>query len=145
MINKNHTKPLEIHHYLNIRHSNNMNGWCGCWCEFRIHLLSINVYIHTLQITRAADYLNQIYLPVINCIQAESNHRFSINRNLVPIKKHLHFSSNKSIFFTFEAVDDSCRYTDIDANLPKGKFIVVKPICRFINILHLNSQVSIVP
>ena len=84
---------------------------------------------HRAEISSSSDFLNRIYVPLINSILVELNDRFS-RKTLSLLKSISTVYPESEHFLNAEAVDDFCRHIDIDPALVKNEFIVLKPMLQ---------------
>lgn len=91
---------------------------------------------HRAEISSSSDILNQIYLPLIDCILVELNDRFSC-KTLSLLKSISTVYPESENFLDAEAVDDFCRHIDIHPNLVKNEFVVIKPMLQSKTIINV--------
>ena len=84
---------------------------------------------HRAEISSSSDILNQIYLPLIDCILVELNDRFSC-KTLSLLKSISTVYPESEHFLNAEEVDDFSRHINIDPNLVKNEFVVIKPMLQ---------------
>ena len=84
---------------------------------------------HRVEMSSASDFMNRLYLPLIDCMLVELNDRFSC-KTLSLLKSISTVYPESENFLNSDSVTDFCNHININPNLVKNEFIVIQPLIQ---------------
>jgi hypothetical protein len=84
---------------------------------------------HRVVMSSASDFMDRLYLPLIDCMLVELNDRFS-RKTLSLLKSISTVYPESENFLNGDAVIDFCKHINVNANLVKNEFIVIQPLIQ---------------